>query len=78
MVKLLSSLIRSSTTLWKARGAGPQGRCPAGAAFWSNRHCIRDFVAIVGMGCTQLGEHWDKGADEFATDATSKAFDRLA
>ena len=23
-------------------------------------HGIRDQVAIVGMGCTNFGEHWDK------------------
>ena len=23
---------------------------------------IKDRVAIVGMGCTPFGEHWDKGA----------------
>ena len=23
-------------------------------------HGIRDRVAIVGMGCTPFGEHWDK------------------
>src|SRR5205085_2927438 len=27
---------------------------------------IRDRVAIVGMGCTPFGEHWDKGADHMA------------
>ena len=27
-------------------------------------HGIRDRVAIVGMGCTHFGEHWDKGADD--------------
>ena len=25
---------------------------------------IKDRVAIVGMGCTQFGEHWDKGPDD--------------
>ncbi|HLN18448.1 MAG TPA: acetyl-CoA acetyltransferase [Acidimicrobiales bacterium] len=30
---------------------------------------IRDRVAIVGMGCTPFGEHWDKGADDLLTDA---------
>ena len=24
---------------------------------------IRDQVAIVGMGCTQFGEHWDRSTD---------------
>ena len=27
-------------------------------------HGIKDKVAIVGMGCTPFGEHWDKGVDE--------------
>src|SRR5215211_6407713 len=27
-------------------------------------HGIRDQVAIVGMGCTNFGEHWDKSTDD--------------
>ena len=27
-------------------------------------HGIRDQVAIVGMGCTPFGEHWDKSTDD--------------
>ena len=34
---------------------------------------IRDRVAIVGMGCTQFGEHWDKSVDDLLTDATKEA-----
>jgi len=34
---------------------------------------IRDRVAIVGMGCTRFGEHWDKGADDLLTDAAKEA-----
>ncbi len=34
---------------------------------------IRDQVAIVGMGCTPFGEHWDKGADELLVDAVTEA-----
>ena len=30
---------------------------------------IKDRVAIVGMGCTKFGEHWDKGADDLLIDA---------
>lgn len=30
---------------------------------------ICDRVAIVGMGCTPFGEHWDKSADDLAVDA---------
>jgi acetyl-CoA C-acetyltransferase len=36
-------------------------------------HGIRDQVAIVGMGCTPFGEHWDKGADELLVDAAGEA-----
>src|SRR5262250_1651164 len=34
---------------------------------------IRDRVAIVGMGCTPFGEHWDKGVDELVVDSTTAA-----
>src|SRR5437870_1678428 len=34
---------------------------------------IRDRVAIVGMGCTPFGEHWDKGANDLLIDATKDA-----
>ena len=35
-------------------------------------HGIRDRVAIVGMGCTPFGEHWDKGADDLLIDAVHR------
>jgi acetyl-CoA C-acetyltransferase len=35
---------------------------------------IRDRVAIVGMGCTVFGEHWDKGPDELLVDAATQTF----
>jgi acetyl-CoA C-acetyltransferase len=35
---------------------------------------IRDRVAIVGMGCTQFGEHWDRSADDLLIDATQECF----
>src|SRR5437870_7349306 len=35
---------------------------------------IRDRVAIVGMGCTKFGEHWDKGAEDLLVDAATAAF----
>jgi acetyl-CoA C-acetyltransferase len=38
-------------------------------------HGIRDRVAIVGMGCTPFGEHWDKGVDELVVDSTTAALD---
>ena len=34
---------------------------------------IRDQVAVIGMGCTQFGELWDKGVDDLLTDATTEA-----
>ena len=36
-------------------------------------HGIKDKVAIVGMGCTRFTEHWDKGADQLAVEATNDA-----
>jgi acetyl-CoA C-acetyltransferase len=35
---------------------------------------IRDKVAIVGMGCTSFGEHWDRSADDLLVDATEECF----
>ncbi len=37
-------------------------------------HGIRDRVAIVGMGCTPFGEHWNKGTDDLLIDASEAAF----
>ena len=37
-------------------------------------HGIRDRVAIVGMGCTPFGEHWDKGPDDLLVDAAGEAY----
>ena len=34
---------------------------------------IRDRVAIVGMGCTPFGEHWDKSAADLLVDASKEA-----
>ena len=25
---------------------------------------IKDRVAVIGMGCTKFGEHWDKSRDD--------------
>lgn len=38
-------------------------------------HGIKDRVAIVGMGCTNFGELWDRSVDDMVIDATSQAFD---
>ncbi len=35
---------------------------------------IKDQVAIVGMGCTPFGEHWDRSLDDLMIDATQEAF----
>jgi acetyl-CoA C-acetyltransferase len=32
---------------------------------------IKDRVAIIGMGCTPFGEHWDKSVDDMLVDATN-------
>src|SRR3954447_13207949 len=37
-------------------------------------HGIKDRVAIVGMGCTPFKEHWDKGVDDLALEASNEAF----
>jgi acetyl-CoA C-acetyltransferase len=34
---------------------------------------IRDKVAIVGMGCTAFGEHWDKSVDDLLVEAVTEA-----
>ena len=34
---------------------------------------IRDRVAIIGMGCTPFGEHWNKGVDDLLVDAATEA-----
>ena len=34
---------------------------------------IRDRVVIAGMGCTNFGEHWDKGAEELMVEAFQEA-----
>ncbi|MGI8927128.1 MAG: acetyl-CoA acetyltransferase [Tepidiformaceae bacterium] len=34
---------------------------------------ICDRVAIVGMGCTQFGEHWDKSVDDLLVEAATAA-----
>ena len=36
-------------------------------------HGIRDQICIVGMGCTQFREHWDKGVDEMLVDSVTGA-----
>ena len=47
---------------WKASPIRPAGgdRATQQEAIDMASHGIRDKVAIVGMGCTPFGEHWDK------------------
>src|SRR5439155_18918842 len=35
---------------------------------------IRDKVAIIGMGCTKFGEHFDKSAEDLLVDAATSAY----
>lgn len=34
---------------------------------------IKDKVAIIGMGCTRFGEHWEKGSDDLIVEAFVEA-----
>src|SRR5216684_3667398 len=36
---------------------------------------IKDRVAIIGMGCTKFGEHWDKGPDDLLVEAAYEAYE---
>ena len=36
-------------------------------------HGIKDKVAIVGMGCTPFGEHWDRSTDDLLLQASSES-----
>ena len=36
---------------------------------------IRDKVAIIGMGCTQFGEHWDQSEGDLIVDAYKEAIE---
>lgn len=35
---------------------------------------IKDKIAIVGMGCSVFGEHWDKSVDDLIIEASFEAF----
>lgn len=36
---------------------------------------IKDKVAIVGMGCTKFGEHWNMGVEDLLVEAAYEAFE---
>src|SRR4029450_8427413 len=58
-------------------GGGPAPRRPCARTSREGREVasngIRDRVAIVGMGCTPFGEHWDKGVNDLLVDSTKDA-----
>ena len=54
---------------WKARPI----RATAGKDEYMGSHGIRDQVAIVGMGCTAFGEHWDKSTDDLLVESATAA-----
>ena len=35
---------------------------------------IKDQVAIVGMGCTPFGEHWDKSVEDMLVESSQEAY----
>ena len=38
-------------------------------------HGIKDQVAIIGMGCTQFKEHWDRSTDDLLVDAVTETLE---
>jgi acetyl-CoA C-acetyltransferase len=36
---------------------------------------IKDRVAIIGMGCTKFGEHWDKGPEDLLVESAYDAYE---
>ncbi len=36
---------------------------------------IKDKVAIIGMGCTKFGEHWEKSFHDLVIDSCYQAFE---
>ena len=39
-----------------------------------NAEAIKDKGAIIGMGCTKFGEHWDKRVDNMLIEAVYDAY----
>jgi acetyl-CoA C-acetyltransferase len=33
---------------------------------------FKDRVAIISMGCTKFGDHWDNSADDLVVDAVDE------
>ena len=40
----------------------------------ANKESIRDKVSIVGVGCCQFGENWDKSPSDMIVDAAYEAY----
>ena len=57
------------TYFWKAAPAG----APHARRLTTMASGIKDKVAIVGMGCTTFGEHWDKGPEDLIVEAFEEA-----
>src|SRR5450631_4035393 len=41
-------------------------------------HGIKDRVAIIGMGCTRFGEHWDLGFDDLLIGTAQSGMSGIA
>ncbi len=39
------------------------------------KDAIRDKVAIVGAGCSQFGENWDKAPEDMIVEAAYEAYE---
>ncbi len=57
---------------WKAARSEARDHPDGGGSDMASNG-IRDRVAIVGMGCTPFGEHWDKSVDDLLVDASEEA-----
>src|SRR5208282_6238994 len=53
---------------------GAPAALTGGGAFMASNG-IKDRVAIIGMGCTRFGEHWDKSVDDLLIDAAYEAYE---
>ena len=40
----------------------------------ANKEAIRDQVSVIGVGCCQFGENWDKSPSDMIVDAAYEAY----
>ena len=40
-----------------------------------NPEAVRDKVSVVGVGCCQFGENWDKSREDMMVDAVWEAYE---